>query len=407
MSRLIKKASSVSPDGHSVKRKSDPMARASTGQVRVLHIVQQLDKGAVENWLVRMFQYAVKKNKSLDWTFYCTLDEGGRLDDHVKELGAKVIRSPVPWGKKIAFLVALRNEIRKGKYDVIHCHHDLMSGAYLSTSIGYPIRKRIVHVHNADESIPTPSRQKASVVRVFFRRICLLLADHIVGISNHTLDTFLAGRLRRPGRDLVLYYGIDSRPFEEIQNDGAGFRREIGLPENARIILFLGRLVPEKNPLFALEVIAEMSLRDPLVYGVYAGAGSMESDLRQRAADLGILNAVRFLGWRDDVVKVMNCCDWFILPHPEDPLEGFGIAIVEAQLAGLRLLVSGIPDDPLLPTASVRRLSLKDSPDVWAQAAFELWDAPAPSREVALLALRNSPMDMDTAFENMMRLHNG
>ena len=95
-----------------------------------------------------------------------------------------------------------------------------------------------------------------------------------------------------------------------------------------------------------------------------------------------------------------------VRPHPEDPVEGFGLAIVEAQLAGLRMLLSrGILDDPLLPTASFRRLALADGPQVWAKAAMELLEQPTPSRAGALAALRQSPFDMDTALNDLLSLH--
>jgi glycosyltransferase involved in cell wall biosynthesis len=144
------------------------------------------------------------------------------------------------------FVRALRAEFRRGNYNVFHCHHDLVSAVYLLAAVGLPIDRRIVHVHNADETVPTPSRFKQCLYREPMRRICLAMADHIIGNSNHTLDTFLTGRSRRPGRDTVHYYGVDSTPFESITADRAGFRRQLGLPENALILLFAGRLVPKR-----------------------------------------------------------------------------------------------------------------------------------------------------------------
>jgi hypothetical protein len=102
----------------------------------------------------------------------------------------------------------------------------------------------------------------------------------------------------------------------------------------------------------------------------------------------------------------MSCSDWFILPHPEHPVEGFGLAIVEAQLAGLRMLLSrGILDDPLLPTASYRRLALSEGPKMWAKSAMELLCHPAPSRVAAQTALSESPMNMDRALKGLLGLH--
>jgi glycosyltransferase involved in cell wall biosynthesis len=115
---------------------------------------------------------------------------------------------------------------------------------------------------------------------------------------------------------------------------------------------------------------------------------------------------VRLLGWRNDLPESMSCSDWFILPHPEHPAEGFGLAVVEAQLAGLRMLLSrGIPDDPLLSTASFRRLALSDGPKLWAKSAIELLHHPVPSRVAVLAALRESPMNMDRALEGLLGLY--
>ena len=352
-----------------------------------------------------MLGHARKQKVEIDWTFYCTLEQPGAKDDNARALGAHVFHSPVPIGRNVAFVRALRSELRRGGYEVLHCHHDIVNAVYLLAASGLPIHRRIVHVHNADEEVLTPSRWKQRLYREPMRLVCLSSADRIVGISNHTLDTFLAGRPRKQ-RDSVHYYGVDSSRFEAAIGDRVGFRRDLGLTEDSRILLFAGRMVPEKNPMFAVDVLGELRRLEPATVGVFVGAGSLEELVRQRCAELGLSNFVRFLGWRDDVPEVMCCSDWFILPHPEHPMEGFGIAVVEAQLAGLRMLLSrGILDDPLLPTASFRRLALSDGPKVWAKAAMELLQHSSSSRADALAALRQSPFAMDTALSDLVSLH--
>jgi len=69
------------------------------------------------------------------------------------------------------------------------------------------------------------------------------------------------------------------------------------------------------------------------------------------------------------------------------------------------LLSRGILDDPLLSTASFRRLALSDGPKVWAKAALELLRHPVPSRAATLAALRESPMNMDQALKGLLGLH--
>lgn len=373
---------------------------------KVIHIVENLDRGAVENWLVRMLRFSRERGIAMDWTFYCNLANPGKLDAQAYSVGANVVCSPVPIGEKVRFVHALRGELRRGCYDVLHCHHDLVSAIYLGAAIGLPVHRKIVHVHNADEAVLTPNPFKQRILRSAFRRICLASADRIVGISNHTLDNFLAGRSRRHGRDLVHYYGVDPVRFEGVQCDRLAFRHELGLADNARLLLFAGRMVPEKNPLFAVDVLSQLLLLDPTVVGLFVGSGSLDGAVLARAEQFGLGAAFRQLGWRDDIPEIMSCCDWFILPHPEHPPEGFGLAVVEAQLAGLRLLLSrGIPDDPLLPRARFRRLALTDSAHAWAKAAMDLMTGPAPSRIDAIADLKRSPMDMHRALNGLLALH--
>jgi glycosyltransferase involved in cell wall biosynthesis len=373
---------------------------------RVLHVVENLNRGAVENWLIRMLGHARKRNVEVDWTFYCMVGQTGEMEEQARALGACVIHSAVPIAKKLQFVRALRIELRRGNYDIIHCHHDLVSAAYLLAATGLPIRRRIVHVHNADEAVPTPNRFKQYLYREPMRQICLAMADQIIGISNHTLETFLAGRKRRPGRDAVHYYGVDATPFANITADRAGFRRQLRLPENVLILLFAGRLVPEKNPVFVVDVLSELQRINSQAVAVFAGAGSQEQAVMARARELGIGNSVRLLGWRRDLPEIMACSDWFILSHPEHPMEGFGLAVIEAQLAGLRMLLSaGVPDDPLLPTAVFRRLSLCLGPREWANAAMKLMRGAEPSQADALTALKHSPMDMDRALDALLEFH--
>ena len=355
---------------------------------------------------MRMLGHARKREIEVNWTFYCILEQPGPMDEKARALGARVIHSPVPIARKAEFVRALRAELRRSDYDVLHCHHDIMSAVYLLAASGMRIRRRIVHVHNADEALPTPSGLKQRFYREPMRRVCLFMADRIVGISNHTLDTFLAGRTRRPERDIVHYYGLDPTPFEHVTADRAGFRRQWDLPEDSLILLFGGRLVLEKNPVFTVDVLANLRCIEPRAVAVFVGAGSQGPDVLARARELGVEHSVRLLGWRNDLPEIMNCSDWFILPHPEHPAEGFGLAVVEAQLAGLPMLLSrGILDDPLLPTASYHRLALSDEPKMWAKAATELLCHSAPSRVAALAALSESPMNMDRALKGLLGLH--
>ncbi len=355
---------------------------------------------------MRMLAHARYRGIDVDWTFFCLLDKPGAMEDRVRSLGAGIVRSPVPLGNPAEFVRALRKEILRGQYDIIHGHHDIINSIYLLASLRTQVSTRICHVHNADESIPTGSALKKFLTREPMRETCIALADKVVGISRHTLDKFLGGRRHRPGRDLVHYYGVDPTPFERQAKARDEFRREFSIPPDAPVILFAGRLVPEKNPVFAIDVIAAMRAAEPHVVAVFAGAGSEERNVRKRSAEVGVDDILRLAGWRNDLPNLMMGADCFILPRPDRPQEGFGLAVVEAQLAGLRLLLSeGIPDDPLLPGAVFTRLPVTAGAAAWGNAATRLMRLERPSQDGALTALARSPMNLDHALDDLLRIH--
>lgn len=370
----------------------------------VVHIVESLNNQAVETWLLRMLHYASTTNRHLNWTFFCIDPQPGLRDDEAKRLGARVIHSGCMLSSGLEYFVKFRECLSLLDCDILHAHHDLMAAPYLASSYGLPIKRRIVHVHNADLGLPTPSRLKHYLLKEPFRQICMA-ADRVVGVSNHTLLTMIGGRKSIPQRDVVHYYGVDPSPFLEPVSSQL-FRDEINVPPEAKLLLFGGRIVPEKNPLFVIDILVSMLKHCSNVFAVFAGSGGLERAVQIRAHDLGVSDHIRMLGWRHDLPRVMKCCDLFVLPRPEEPMEGLGLAVIEAQLAGLRLLLSeGIADDPLLPNAVYTRLPLHNSTAIWASAAMQLLEAQTMTTEAAVNVLEKTHFAMDFAFDDLISLH--
>jgi glycosyltransferase EpsF len=387
------------------------IARSAQRVPRVLHVVESLDTGAVESWLLRMLKAGKTFGVDLDWTFFTVLTRPGKFDDSARALGATVITSKVELDSKIDFMRSLRSVIRAGSYDVIHCHHDVVSAVYLVAAVGLPLRRRIVHVHNADLHIPTGSAGKAELLREPMRATCLALADRIVGISQYTLDNFLDGRPPKPSRDMVVYYGIDTAPFHAPPPDRTAIRRSLDLPGDAKIILFVSRMVSYKNPLFVVDVLAQLADTDPKVYAVFVGTGPLEGAVRSRAAELNVTERVRVLGWREDGATLMRAADLFLFPRAEEVVdgaarEGLGLVVVEAQAAGLPALLSrGIPSDAIVNEELCEMRSLGDGAAAWADAARAILARPRPDARASVETIDRSRFSLRAGFESLTALH--
>jgi len=374
--------------------------------IRVLHIVESLDHQAVENWLLRVFRVASRDYPEYHWTFFCVLGKKGRLDDEARGLGAEVIHSRYEIGEKRHFLLGLREVMKRGRYDVLHCHHDIMSAAYLAAAAGLPFRKRIVHLHNTSLDLPTPSRLKADLAREPMRQMCLRMADQIVGISGAALDSLLAGHQRDPLRHRVVHYAVDTDRFAAARPDREGFRRPLDLDPQVKIMLFAGRLVGYKNPLFVLEILERLKAAGENVAAVFAGAGELELEIHECAKKKSLEDCVRLIGFRDDVPELMRSSDVLLWPSREHMKEGLGLGIVEAQSAGLPIVMSeSVPAEATIVPELVRVLSLSAGPEVWARTALGLMNDPRPGFAESRARVESSSFSMAQGVANLMALY--
>ena len=353
-----------------------------------------------------MFTAAAVKYPEYHWTFFCTLGKPGRLDEKVRQLGGEVIYSRHGLGEKRAFLRNLRTSIRDGQYDILHCHHDFVSAVYLCASLGIKMRKRIVHVHNTDASIQTPSAVKQFLLKEPMRQTCLHLADNIVGISREALDHFTHGATAKPGRDRVVYYGIDTAKFRKHVPTREQFRLHLGFSPNAKLLLFAGRMTGLKNPLFVVEIMTQLAETDPNVVALFAGSGPLEATVLELAEKYQIAKRVRVLGWRDDVATIMRLSDLLIFPRLEKPKEGLGLVLVEAQAAGLPILAShSITEDVQVIPELFEILPLAAGPKAWAQAVLKVLSRAKVCQQTILSRVESSPFGLDQGVSSLMALY--
>ena len=373
---------------------------------KVLHIIENFNGQATERWLFHTIRHFAELEEKIDWTFYAILGRPGAMDDTVRALGGKIIYSPVKLQEKVQFFRELRKVIDEGKYEILHSHHDIVSALYLLASAGLPLKKRIVHLHNTSLSLPTPNPLKNSLLHEPMRRACLHLADKIVGVSGVALDAFLRGEKHMPGRDMIIHCGIDTAPFHRKPSGRLEFLKSFGLPKYSKVLLFVGRMTEYKNPCFVIDVLAYVSKLDPTVCAVFAGSGPLEDEVQKMARLKSLESLVRVIGWHEDVPALMLSCDLLIWPGAEEPKEGLGLTIVEAQAAGLPVLMSlNVPKEAIVVPELVEVLPLALGFAAWGDKILDVLNRRSPKREEALAAVESSSFAISQSTANIRALY--
>lgn len=365
-------------------------------------MVESLDRGAVENWLVNVFVESRKTRPEWEWTFYCLTDRPGRLDLLVEGNGGVILRSPVTISDKLAFLRHLRKALKTCRYDILHVHHDFLSGFYLLAALGIPFRKRILHIHNNDRHLPVGNVRLRRLLLPIFRWISLRMVDKVLAISEYTRDDYKGAFAGRKPMFEVLYYGIDMTRFG-LDTDASRVRSELRIPEKACFLLYAGRMNIEKNPIFTLDVLNDLLKRGVDAYLVLVGKGEKEGDILDRSRELGLTDRVRILGWSDNISGLMKSADAFVFPRLEHPMEGLGLVVVEAQTAGLPVFITqGIVKDAI-EIPELAHWNPPSDPHRWAQIIEEVVAAPPRiSREAAFGRMKESKFELSIATKNLL-----
>ena len=124
------------------------------------------------------------------------------------------------------------------------------------------------------------------------------------------------------------------RSSTRLEIDPAAKRGELGIPQDAVILLSIGELNENKNHRTVIEAIVGMD-----VYYLIAGDGDQEDALKALAVDLGMKDRVRFLGYRKDIAELLAVTDVFVLPSYR---EGLSVSLMEAMASGRPLVASRI-----------------------------------------------------------------
>jgi len=202
----------------------------------------------------------------------------------------------------------------------------------------------------------------------------------------------------------ILYYGIDLTAFKNFV-DPVAVRAELGIPTDAFVVGHVGRFAKQKNHVFLLDIAAEVAKREPRLYLLLVGDGSLRPEIEQKIAQLGLSDRVIFAGVRSDVPQLMlGAMDIFLFPSF---YEGLGLVLVEAQAAGLPCIFSDVvPEEADVIKALTRRLSLSNSVSEWAELLLSQRHAStALTYPQAWELVEKSPFNVETSVKQLQKLY--
>lgn len=320
--------------------------------IRVLHVLQRMEAGGTQALLMNIYRNIDRTKVQFD--FLVEYPEKQFYDDEIISLGGKIYRSSIRTDfNLIKFKLFLKHFFKKhSEYTIVHVHTYSIGYFVLKEAKKYGIKVRIAHSHSNEAVHDYKYIPKLIMQKLYTRDATDLLA------CSDEAGKYLYGN-KKFG---IVKNSIDSYKFISNTDKRKKIRNELSL-NNKFVVGNVGRLRPEKNQKFLLEVFSEIKKIKSNAILIIVGTGPMKKELDEEIQSLGISKSVLFLGNRRDMDFIYQAMDVFVFPSL---YEGFGISAIESQASGIPTVCSeGVPNEVNV-SPLFRRLSLNDSSKTWA-----------------------------------------
>jgi sugar transferase (PEP-CTERM/EpsH1 system associated) len=295
--------------------------------MKILHVVESLEMGGAEMVAVNLINSMREEH---DLIVCCIKKEG----PFVKRIACNIPIFCFDKGEgndvKIPFRLA--KIIRQNRIDVVHSHH---WGVFCEAAWGGRMggAKTIIHTAHGDLSHFSSNCLKKKVRRIT-ERVSAILVDKIVTVSEYIRAQILSELSISPRKIMTIYNGIDT-------TNGVlpNFQKEAE-ERNELTLVTVGRLSTVKNYkmlLKAFKLAQDMTSLSMRL--IFVGDGPEKVILEGLADRLRIANRVSFLGFRNDVERILASSDIFVL---SSHYEGISMAILEAMRAGLPVIATSV-----------------------------------------------------------------
>lgn len=337
-------------------------------KIKVLFFMDGIgNAGGIQEMAIKWMENIDRNKIQIDILSYNT----GKQDnyaDRVRKLGGEVYIIDT-YIHKDTFFKSLKQTddffASHKDYDILHAHSSSKALFIMWYAKKYGIKTRILHSHCTQFVV---KKKYQLIIANLLKKPTLLFTTDYYACSKEAGD-FLFGRSNsQNGNVTIAHNAINVNLFKPNEEKRISIRKKLGL-EGTYVIGNVGRFRPQKNHEYLIDIFASIYKKDEDCVLICVGNGELEEYIKQKAEKLGIIDRIKFLGFRDDINDIMQSFDLLLMPSL---FEGLPVTGVEAQAIGVNALFSDTitRDAAILPSSTY--LSLNDSPDVWAEKVISM-----------------------------------
>lgn len=296
----------------------------------VAQIMGKMNGGGVEAVIMNYYRHIDRSKVQFD--FICDEDSTNIPYEEIEKLGGKVILCP-PYQKLRKYMKFLEKLFREKKYRIVHSNINTLSVFPLKAAKKAGVPVRIAHSH----STGSPKEFKKNVVKNMLRPFSRKYATDYFACGEAAGRFQFGRRAFRNGKVIIIPNAVEVQKFKYDELARKRIRQELKIGDDDFVMGHVGRFVTVKNHDFLVEVFAETQKEIANSKLLLVGQGPLEHKIKEKVDELGLSGKIIFTGQRNDTDKIYSALDVFCLPSL---YEGFPVVCVEAQVNGVRTLLS-------------------------------------------------------------------
>jgi glycosyltransferase involved in cell wall biosynthesis len=203
---------------------------------------------------------------------------------------------------------------------------------------------------------------------LWLERLCAPITNRFLVVSQLNTTKHLEAHIGKPEQYCVVYSGVDVERLRALRYGPETVRANLGVPPDHRIVLWIGRLAYQKDPLNFVRAAAALCRDVPDVTCVMVGDGPLRAEVEALIDEVGMRGRIIVTGFRDDVAEILSAAS--VLGH-SSRFEGMGRVISEAMLLGVPVAGTAV-DGVVEAIESGQRGGLLVPPEQPAQLAEAL-----------------------------------
>lgn len=341
-------------------------------KIKVLVATGTMNAGGAETIIMEQFR---QKTDAVEYTVlihYAGKISEGLYDGEIKNLNIPVIYiySVGSLGERRYIDEFCQMVEKYGPFDVVHSHLNAIGGVIAKASKKAGIKSRIVHCH-ADITFKGNwldrmiNEFKLQYMRVYIDKY----ANQFWACSEDAAKRlFYQKRLQN---SVVIPNIIDVSKYLTDETIVSGAKAKFRL-QDKKVIGAVGRIAKIKNYEFIVDLLKSLKDKGQIFDFVCFGRIVDEEyyeDIVHKAKKLGVYEQLHFFGNSTDIAFDIHCFDIFVMPSFS---EGFGMASIEAQAAGIPSIVSkGVPDIVDVGAGLIQFISTEDM-DTWIRCILKI-----------------------------------